>query len=115
MAPHTPAICSGSGSLRNLERVQAHSLLTSMGRLADGPGGFLQQRLAEPKRARRAEVPSRARSLDRLWSAAALNTCAHVRTGVDDCLFSLPNPSLMLEPLQRHYARRRRGKREASR
>lgn len=42
-----------------------------MGRLADGPGGFLQQRLAEPKRARRAEVPPRARSLDGLWSAAA--------------------------------------------
>lgn len=68
MAPHTPAICSGSGSTRNLELVQAHSLFTFMGRLADGPGGLLQQRLAERKLARRAEVSAR---LDGLWSAVA--------------------------------------------
>lgn len=35
--------------MRNLELVQAHSLFTFMGRLADGPGGVLQQRLAQQK------------------------------------------------------------------
>lgn len=46
--------------MRNLELVQAHNLFTFMGRLADGPGGILQQRLAERKLGRRAKVSARA-------------------------------------------------------
>lgn len=43
MVPNPPALCSGSGSMRNLELVQAHRLFTFMGRLTDGPGSILQQ------------------------------------------------------------------------
>lgn len=88
--------------MRNLEMVQAHSLFTFMGRLADGPGGILQQRLAERKLARRAQTFSSNGRLDGLWSATAPaheNTCAHVRTEVDDCLFSLPEPAANARPI----------------
>lgn len=105
--------------MRNLELVQPHRLFTFMGRLTDGPGSILQQSLAG---GRKASVSRRSfsscGSLDGLGSAA---TCARthlcsahrgIREGggeknVDPCMFSLPNHSLMLDPLRRHYQRRR--------
>lgn len=113
MEPHTPAICSGSGSLRNLELVQAHSLFTFMGRLADGPGGVLRQRLAQRKKASapRRSFPNPAGSPDgalvRGPPRATKHLCARFAQRLMIVCFPFPKPSLMLEPLRRHYPRRR--------
>lgn len=70
--------------MRNLELFQAHSLFTFMGRLADGPGGILQQRLAEQKLARRAEVSARAGALTGSclrWPPRTKHLCTRLHRG----------------------------------
>lgn len=83
MAPNTPAVCSGSGSLRNLELVQAHSLFTFMGRLTDGQGSILQQSLAGKGGGELASMScksfSSCGSLDGSGGPRT-HTCAHVLT-----------------------------------
>lgn len=80
--------------MRNLELVQAHSLFTFMGRLADGPGGILQQRRTARKLGRRADVSPGAGAL----TGSGLRRPVHetpactFATEVDDCLFSPPEP-----------------------